>query len=138
MTSRRRGERLCGIGAFVWGLLALALAYFPSYAQSSATNPNVVIVVHPGFTANEIPYILAIGLPILGITIGAVAHSLIDSKSMRLVLWIATALMGVEALLGAISALAGIVVPAFLLGLGASLLARNPQHDVPDAERRAA
>lgn len=129
---------LCGIGAFVWGLLALFVAYLQPYGEAGNNIPTNEFMLHPGFTANEIPYILAIGLPILGITIGAVAHSLTGSKSIRLVLWIATALMGVEAPLGAISSLAGIVVPVFLLGLGASLLARNPQNGASRSVRRAA
>lgn len=138
MSSRRRGELLCGIGAFVWGLLALFVAYLQPYGEAGNTIPTNEFKLHPGFAANQVPYILAIGLPILGITVGAVANSLTSFKSMRLVLWSATALMGVEVLPGAITSLAEIVIPAFLLGLGASLLAGNPRNDAPDAIRRAA
>jgi hypothetical protein len=122
----------------MWGLLALFATYLQPYGEAGNNIPTNEFKLHPGFTANQVPYILAIAPPILGITIGAVAHSLTGSRSMRLVLWIATALMGVVALPGAISALAMVVVPAFLLGLGASLLARNLRSSEPDAARRAA
>ena len=80
MSRRHRGELLFGIGAFVWRLLALVLAYVQPYGESNATAMNV-LKFSPGFTGNQLPYILAIGLPILGITIGASAHSLTVPKA---------------------------------------------------------
>jgi hypothetical protein len=137
MTSRRRGELLCGIGACAWGLLLLLVAYLQPYGESNATAVNV-LKLHPGFTAIEAPYIVAIGLPILGVIVGAITHSLTASRDARLLLWIATIILGIEVLFGSISILGVLPVPSFLLGLWASLLARHTQQGTPDAVSRAA
>ena len=137
MTNRRRGEMLCGLGACAWGLLLLSVAYLQPYGESNATAVNV-LKLHPGFTAIEAPYIVAIGLPILGVTMGAITHSLTAKRGARLLLWIATIVLGVEVLLGSISVVGVLPVPSFLLGLWASLLARQPQQGTPHSVIRAA
>jgi hypothetical protein len=137
MSGRRRGELFCGLGVCAWGFLLLLAVYLQPYGESTAT-ATTVFKLHPGFTPIETPYIIAAGLPLLAVAVGAIADSLMASRSTRLLLWIAAVTLGTEALLTYVSIFGVLLVPGFLLGLSASLLAGYPRHDTRSSVRGTA
>ncbi|HLZ20953.1 MAG TPA: hypothetical protein VKQ30_02350 [Ktedonobacterales bacterium] len=143
MTARGPKELLCGLGSLVFGLLPLAVAYLQPYSESGGNTGNTsysgIIIYnthfHPGFTPNELPYIIAFSAPILGIVIGACVHSLSRGASARFVRWVsagsrlllwgATVILAIEAVIGLIDLLGLLLAPSLALGICASLLARD-------------
>ena len=120
MSTRQRVELLCGLGAFVLGLLLLLIAYLRPYSDSRSTAFDG-LVLQPGFVGEELPYIVGIGLPILGVVVASVVDSLHRSLVARVVLWTATLLLCLESFASAPSLGPGLG-PIFLLGLSASLM----------------
>lgn len=143
MTARSCKELLCGLGSGFFGLLLLLLTYLQPYDESGSTSTPATGTVHfesyihPGFTPIETPYIVAIGVPILGVVIGASLHSLTRSAAARpvrwisagarILLWIATAILTLEASYGLIVLIGLVLAPSAALGICASLLARDAQ-----------
>jgi hypothetical protein len=86
--------------------------------------------LHPGFPESSPPYILAFGLPILGIAIGAIADAAHPNIVARIVLWLSTAILIVEAGV-AILSIGMFLLPAFVAGFCASLLAITESMPTP-------
>ena len=136
MSARGRRELLCGVGSGLFGLLLLRLAYLQPHGYHSDTSSSQ-LAFSPGFTPIETPYIIAIGIPILCIVIGATVHSLSRSASIlplrllssaaRPLLWLATAVLALEAAYGLIEIIGLVLAPSAALGVCASLLARDAQ-----------
>ncbi|HZC77752.1 MAG TPA: hypothetical protein VE258_08385 [Ktedonobacterales bacterium] len=124
MPTRLRSELLCGLGAFVLGLLLLLIAYLQPHSSSESTG-FLQLELQPGFTREELPYIVGIGVPILGIVVGSMVDSLHRSRIARLVLWTSSILLGVEVLASALS-LGPFLLPVLFCGLAASLTSVDP------------
>src|SRR5260370_27005738 len=94
----QRSELRFGLWAFALGLLLLLAAYLRPYSSSQST-AFLQLELQPGFTREELPYIVGIGLPILGIVVASVVDSLHRSRGARVVLWTSTILLGLEVLI---------------------------------------
>jgi hypothetical protein len=129
MPTRQRSELRFGLWAFALGLLLLLAAYLRPYSSSQST-AFLQLVIQPGFTREELPYIVGIGLPILGIVVAPVVDSLHRSRVARLVLWTSTILLGLEVLASAPS-LGPVLGPVWLLGLSASLMSIDVWDRIP-------
>ncbi|MGH2515908.1 MAG: hypothetical protein ACRDHP_09670 [Ktedonobacterales bacterium] len=140
MRARGRKELLCGLGSGFFGLLLLLVAYLQPYDESGTVTTQGRTVayqsfLHPGFTPIELPYIIAIGVPILGIVAGATIHSLTRSANGRIVRRISTGalflLLGgtvvttLEASYGLIITVGLVLAPSAALGIVTSVLARD-------------
>jgi len=110
--------------AFVRGLLLLLLAYLQPHGSSEST-AFLQLELQQGFTREELPYIVGIGVPILGIVVGSVVDSLHRSLVARLVLWTSSVLLGLEVLASALS-LGPCLLPVLFCGLAASLTSVDP------------
>jgi len=127
MSGRRRVELFLGVGAVVYGLLQFAV-YLQPYGDSSA--PVQWVTLHPGFPESSPPYILAFGLPILRIAIGAIGDAAHPNIYARILLWLSTAILIVEAGVAILSV--GIfLLPAFAAGFCVSLLAFTETRPTP-------
>lgn len=113
MSGQKRTKVLCGLLAGGWGLLLVLGAYLQPYGDSRDPGP---ISLHPGFTPFEYPYLIAFGVPLLGIAIGAIADGLRPSVPARLILVVATIALGGEALLS-IASIGLFLMPAVALGV---------------------
>lgn len=128
MSGSRRVELFLGVGVFVYGLLLLFAAYLQPYGDSKF--PEQWITLHPGFSDTALPYILAFGLPILGIAVGAIVDASRPNVVARILLWLATAVVLVET--GLTMASIGLfLLPAFAAGFCASLLAFTEIRSAP-------
>ena len=128
MSGARRVELFLGVGAVVYGLLLLLVVYLQPFGDSQA--PGQWVTLHPGFPESSPPYILAFGLPILGIAIGAIVDAAHPNTVARILLWLATAVFLVETGL-AMASIGMFLVPAFALGFCASLLAFTESTPTP-------
>ena len=128
MTTSRRVELLCSLGAGAYGLLLLIVVFLQPYGDSRVSDQWVTL--HPGISVISLPYIVAFGLPILGIAVAGVVDATRGSLFARIVLWLSTAIVGIEMVL-AIASLGIFLVPVLVLGLCASAFAidgaRTPQ-----------
>lgn len=128
MSVGRRVELFLGVGAVVYGVLLLLAVYLQPYGDSQA--PGQSVTLHPGFPESSPPYILAFGLPILGIAIGAIVDAAHPNIVARVLLWFATAILIVEAGVALLSV--GIfLLSAFVAGFCASLLAITETRPTP-------
>ena len=128
MSGSRRVELFLGVGAVVYGLLLLFAVYLQPYGDSSA--PGQWVTLHPGFPESSPPYILAFGLPILGIAVGAIVDAAHPNVAARVLLWLSTAILIVEAGVAILSV--GIfLLPAFVAGFCASLLSITESRPMP-------
>lgn len=130
MSNSRRTKLFLGVGAVVYGLLLLFVVYLQPYGDSQA--PGQWVTLHPGFPDTALPYILAFGLPILGIAVGAIIDAAHPNIGARLLLWLSTALLGVGTGL-ALASIGMFLLPAFAAGACASMIAftearPTPQH----------
>ncbi len=128
MSSSRRVELFLGIGAVVYGLLLLFAVYLQPYGDSRFSDQWVTL--HPGWPESSPPYILAFGLPILGIAIGAIVDAAHPNIVARVLLWLATAVFLVETGL-AMASIGLCLLPAFAAGFCASLLAFTESRPPP-------
>lgn len=128
MTTSRRVELLCSLGAGAYGLLLLIVIFLQPYGDSRASDQWVTL--HPGIPVTSLPYIIAIGLPILGIAVATVVDATRGVLFARIILWLSTAIVGIEMVL-AIASLGVFLVLVLVLGLCASAFAidgaRTPQ-----------
>jgi hypothetical protein len=124
MPPHQRSELRFGLWAFALGLLLLLAAYLRLYSSSQST-AFLQLVIQPGFTRDELPYIIGIGVPILGIVVASVVDSLHRSRVARLVLWTSTILLGLEVLVSILS-LGPFLLPVLFCGLAASLTSVDP------------
>lgn len=122
MSTGRRIEILCGIGAGVYGLLLLLGAYLQPYGDSR--QPDQWVTLHPGFSHMALPYIIAFGLPIFGIAVGGVIDATNGNVFARLLLWLSTATLAGETAL-ALASIGLLLIPPLALGLCASGIAFN-------------
>lgn len=128
MSGARRVELFLGVGAVVYGLLLL----FAVYLQPSGDSrfPEQWVTLHPGWPESSPPYILAFGLPILGIAVGAIVDAAHPNIVARILLWLSTAVFLVET--GLTMASIGLfLLPAFAAGFCASLLAITESRPTP-------
>lgn len=123
MSGRKRGELICGILVGIWGVLLIVAAYLQPYGDSR--NPGA-ISLHPGFTPIQYPYLAAFGIPLIGVVLGAVIDGSRSSLSARIVLWVATAILTVEAVIS-MASIGLFLLPAAALGIAASVLAISPR-----------
>lgn len=122
MEGRRRGEIICGVLAFIWGLLLLLGAYLQPYGDSRNPAP---ISLHPGFSAIQYPYLIAFGIPLLGIVLGAILDGMRPSLPARFLLLAATVVFtGITGL--AIASIGLFLAPAAALGIVATILSFTP------------
>ena len=128
MSGSRRVKLFLGVGAVLYGLLLLLVVYLQPYGDSQA--PGQWLTLHPGFPESSPPYILAFGLPILGIAVGAIVDATHPNVAARVLLWLATAVFLVET--GLTMASIGLfLLPAFVAGFCASLLAFTESRPTP-------
>ncbi|HEX5441680.1 MAG TPA: hypothetical protein VFW76_12400 [Ktedonobacterales bacterium] len=128
MSGSRRVELFLGVGAVLYGLLLLFVVYLQPYGDSKF--PEQWVTLHPGWPESSPPYILAFGLPILGIAIGAIIDAAHPNPVARVLLWLATAVFLVET--GLTMASIGLfLLPAFVAGFCASLLAFTESRPTP-------
>ena len=88
------------------------------------------MTLHPGFPESSPPYILAFGLPILGIAVGAIVDAAHPNIVARILLWLATVILIVEAGVALLS-VGVFLLPAFVAGFCASLLAFTESRPTP-------
>ncbi len=128
MSGSRRVELFLGVGAVLYGLLLLFAAYLQPYGDSKF--PEQWVTLHPGFSDTALPYILAFGLPIIGISVGTIVDASHPNVAARILLWLATAVFLVET--GLTMASIGLfLLPAFAAGFCASLLAFTESRPTP-------
>ncbi len=123
MSGQKRAEVICGVLAGVWGLLLLLGAYLQPYGDSRYPGP---ISLHPGFTAIQYPYLIAFGIPLLGIVLGAILDGVRPSVPARLLLLAATVVFAVITGL-ALASIGIFLAPATALGIVASVLSFTPE-----------
>lgn len=123
MSGQKRTQILCGLLAGGWGLLLVLGAYLQPYGDSRYPGP---ISLHPGFTFIEYPYLIAFGVPLLGIAVGAIANGLRPSVPVRLVLVVATLTLSGEAFLS-IASIGLFLMPAAALGIVALIMSFVPE-----------
>ena len=128
MSGSRRVQLFLGVGAVLYGLLLLLVVYLQPYGDSQA--PGQWLTLHPGFPASSPPYILAFGLPILGIAVGAIVDAAHPNVAARILLWLSTAILIMEAGV-AILSVGMFLLPAFVAGFCASLLAITESRPTP-------
>jgi len=128
MSGSRRVKLFLGVGAVLYGLLLLLVVYLQPYGDSQA--PGQWLTLHPGFPESSPPYILAFGLPILGIAVGAIVDAAHPNVAARIFLWLSTAILIVEAGV-AILSVGMFLLPAFVAGFCASLLAITESRPTP-------
>jgi hypothetical protein len=102
-----------------YGLLLVTVAYLQPYGEATPTAFNPV-VLHPGFTAIEAPYIIVIGVLILAIIAGAFGGSMRASFVFTLLLWMGSGLLGMIALLG-IASIGLFLLPIVGMGMWAAI-----------------
>jgi hypothetical protein len=117
-TIHQRAEIICGAVALGLGLGLLLVAYLQPYSESNGTG-TAVLKLHPGFNASGLPYIVALGLPILGIALASLADGFYPSRVARVALWVATIILGLEMLLTILS-LGWLLFPIFVAGVCAA------------------
>ena len=128
MSTSRRVELFCSLGAGAYGLLLLIAVFLQPYGDSR--EPDQWVTLHPGIPGASLPYIIAFGLPVLGIAVAGVVDATRGVLFARIILWLSTAIVGIETVL-AIASLGIFLVPVLVLGLCASAFAidgaRTPQ-----------
>lgn len=126
MTTSRRIEFACGLLSGLLGFLALGIEFFwpgVSYMESSSNGVTV-----SGMTSYAQAYggvvfpIMLFGLPLVGVAWGAARHALFSSSVARIILWVATLLLTVLAVLALLS-IGPSLLPAVILAWVASSLA---------------
>ena len=127
MSVYRRWEIVCALLALGWGVVLLALVYLSPVVVSTSADPYH-LTTQPGFSAQAAPYIVAVGLPVLGIIAGAVLVGVAPSVVARSLLWLATAMLIVETGVAAASFGLGLV-PIVSLGVCASVVAYRSRRE---------
>jgi cation transporter-like permease len=103
-------------------LLLLIAVFLQPYGDSRASDQWVTL--HPGIPVTSLPYIIVIGLPVLGIAVGGVVDATRGSLFARIILWLSTAIVGIEAVPAILNiAILLILIPMLVLGLCASAFA---------------
>jgi hypothetical protein len=123
MSGRKRTEVLCGLLAGGWGLVLLLGAYLQPYGDSRNPGP---IGLHPGFTPIEYPYLIAFGVPHLGIAIGAIGDGSRSSVPMRLLLLGAAVALTGEAVIS-MASIGLALMPAAALGIVALVMSMGSE-----------
>ena len=123
MSGQKRMEVICGVLAGLWGLLLLLGAYLQPYGDSRYPGP---ISLHPGFTAIQYPYLVALGIPLLGIVLGAILDGARPSVPARILLLAATVLFTVIAVIS-MASIGLALAPAAALGIVATVLSFTPE-----------
>jgi hypothetical protein len=132
MSTGRRIELLCSVGAGVYGLQLVLGAYLQPYGDSR--RPDQWVMLHPGISDMALPYIIAFGLPILGIAVGGVIDATRGNVFARLLLWLSTATLAGETGL-AMASIGLLLIPPLALGLCASGIAFNATKASQPAQR---
>ena len=114
-----RAEVGCAVGAGVWGLVLLVGAVLQPSGDSRC-HPDICL--HPGLTASEVPYVVAVGVPFALMLIGGVGDGLRPSAWLRALLFVGTALLIVEAAIS-FTSLGIVLLPGVILGVVASAYA---------------
>ena len=126
MTTSRRIEFACGLLSCLLGLLVLGIQFFAPVVAYRESLSNGVSV--SGMTSYAQAYggvifpIVLFGLPLIGIALGAMRHALSFSSTARIILWVATLLLTVLAVLALLS-IGPSLLPAVILAWVASALA---------------
>ena len=126
MTTSRRIEFALGLLSGLLGFLALGIQFFGpgvSYMESSTSGGTVSGMTSYAQVAGGVVFLIVLfGLPLVGIAWGAARHALSSSASARIVLWVATLLLTVLAVLALLS-IGPSLLPAVILAWVASSLA---------------
>lgn len=133
---RSIAETICGLAGGALGLAGLGVAFFAplgtdagSTCDSSGSCTNYSHAVsYAGMQGigSVIPYLIVIGLPMLGVAVGATVHATRGSGVARGVLQFCALLLGVFTVLGALSV--GIfLLPGTALAIAASVLSGRPR-----------
>ena len=118
MSGRKRTEVVCGVLAGIWGLLLLLGAYLQPYGDSRYPGP---ISLHPGFTAIQYPYLVAFGIPLLDIVLGATLDGMRPSVPAHILLLAATVIFTGIAIIS-MASIGLALAPAAALGIVATIL----------------
>jgi hypothetical protein len=116
-----RAEVGCAVGAGVWGLVLLAGAVLQPYGDSRCGS---FICLHPGLTASQMPYVVAVVVPFALMVIGGVGDGLrvLRTAVLRVLLFVGTALLIIEAVVS-FTSLGIVLLPGGVLGVLASAFA---------------